>query len=135
MIDRFKVAKVFSDKANLASGGVDFISNGEEYSPNINKPYILEKLMYGSNSSVGTASTDSDISRGVYMLRIFVPKINAGNKWQGLQIADDLQIEFPKFEKLNDSPLIMTRETFLSDLVIGSAHNYYDLDVRFTITG
>jgi hypothetical protein len=135
MISKFTVAKVFTDKAISAVGSTKFVANGESYTPSVDTAYIKEAMLYGADESIGTASTDGDIARGVYVLTLYVPRINKGSKWQGLSLIDDLRSQFPKFSRLNDAPLIMTRETFVQEMKTGQTHNSYDLDIRFTVIG
>jgi len=135
MISKFAVSKVFTDKAVAAAGSIKFVANGEQYSPSIDEPYIKESMLYGNDESIGMKSTDSDVERGVYVLTIYVPRTNKGSKWQGLQLVDTLRGEFPKFTKLSDEPLIMSREAFVNPMKTGKTHNSYDIDVRFTAIG
>ena len=135
MINKFTVAKVFNDKALAASGAVRFVSMIEEYSPEIDTPYIKESLLYGSDESLGTASSDSDIARGVYTLTVYTPKINKGAKWQCLALIDELNASMPKFTQLNESPSIMLREAITGPTTTGETHISCDLDIRFTVIG
>lgn len=143
MISRFTVLKVLTDLAIVASDDIEFIPEGVEFEPKVGASYIVGKLRYGANLSIGNLTSDSDMSRGVYTLTVYTPRVNTGGNWQAISITDKLNESFPKFTKINDTPRIVLRETILSEMKtneansskIGETHNSLDLDIRFTVIG
>lgn len=135
MISRFTVLKVLTDLAIVASDDIEFIPDGEEYEPQVGVSYIRDKLRYGADESIGNLSSDSDMSRGVYTLTVYTPRINTGGNWQAISITDKLNESFPKFTKINNTPRIVLRETILGEMKVSETHNSLDLDIRFTVIG
>jgi len=135
MISRFTVLKVLTDLAIIASDDTVFVPDGEEYEPQVGVSYIRDKLRYGADESIGNLSSDSDMSRGVYTITVYTPRVNTGGNWQAISITDKLNESFPKFTKVNDTPRIVLRETILGEIKVGETHNSLDLDIRFTVIG
>ncbi len=98
MINKFNISKALFDKAEQVSTDNSYllIAEGQKHESDPNETYIEEKVLYGSDDSVGLSDDSSDIQIGIYQINVNTPQAEKGGKWAGLEIAGVYQSEFSK---------------------------------------
>lgn len=138
MIDKFKLAKALNELASATAlaATVDFVNEGESYDPDVNKAYIEEFVLYGSDNVVGLADDSDDIQFGFYQININTPKANTGAKWQGLAIAGNYQLAFKRgVELLNGGQMVRMINSSLVPMDATETHYTHILSIKYSVIG
>lgn len=81
-------------KNALASTGVKFVPQGEDYTPSATKPYMLAKVLNGQ-TSITLDPNGKDKANGIYQINVYTPLANE-NFNDNSELCDDVVAIFPK---------------------------------------